>query len=219
MKHTLVTFLTLLTTGGAFTPAKHYHAGVSSFRSSAPLQSYYSDTICSSRESAAGSTSSTGKPQSYSSSSATHPSMSFLQDLLEKIAHEGNASKLVDASADKWREAIFAAVGAPSHANPAMVSQALTFSMSKPGSQFAILMGLDEPFVVNFPSEAVESDECDTVWMECRLRGATDDELLVTLGVTMQNVNGEWKFSSLDWQDFRDKFYPGLSGRESWLRF
>jgi HSP20 family molecular chaperone IbpA len=107
------------------------------------------------------------------------------------------------------------------------VAKALTDATRNPESQFAILLGAAEPFVTTFPSDVVENDDAD-VWVEVRLRGARDDDLLVTMGVTLQRAtaapgvaggdnNNEWLISGLDWQDFRDKFYPGLSGRE-WLR-
>lgn len=67
-------------------------------------------------------------------------------------------------------------------------------------------------------------------WVECRLREKEGPELLVVMGVALQErgsadagVDGdaeptkEWMVADLKWQDFRDKFYPGVSGRE-WLR-
>ena len=87
--------------------------------------------------------------------------------------------------------------------------------MRNPDNQFAILMGEADDFDAEFPSEPVEYDD-STSWCEVRLRSPTDNELLVTMGVSMVLEDG-WKISALDWQDFRDKFYPGMSGRE-WLR-
>ena len=153
---------------------------------------------------------------SASTSGASHPAMDFVQNLIETMVSEGTAAKLVSSSGEKWTQAIFAAVGAPETANEELVSNAMTFAMSKPDNQFAILLGKAEKFTINFPSEAVDGGD-GTVWLECRLRDASDDELLVTMGITIQEVNGDYKMSWLDWQDFRDKFYPGLSGRE-WLR-
>jgi len=90
--------------------------------------------------------------------------------------------------------------------------------MSKPDNQFAILLGKAEDYVTVFPSDPVEYGD-GTSWVEVRLRDAKDDELLVTMGVQLQQreSEGQWLVSKLDWQGFRDQFYPGLSGRE-WLR-
>jgi hypothetical protein len=140
-----------------------------------------------------------------------------LQELLEGLA-EGKGAKLLSNSADKWRTAIYEAVGAPATADETIVAKALTDAMSKSNNQFAILMGKAEPFIVNFPSDPVEGNDGE-VWVECRLREKQSDELLVTMGITLQpNKDGDgWLIAGLDWQDFRDQFYPGLSGRE-WLR-
>ena len=87
--------------------------------------------------------------------------------------------------------------------------------MSKSDNQFAILTGNAEKFEANFPSDPVIDE--NTAWVECRLRQVPEDELLVTMGINLELEDNEWRIRSLDWQDFRDAFYPGLSGRE-WLR-
>jgi hypothetical protein len=126
---------------------------------------------------------------------------------------------LLEASSPSWRTAIFAAVGAPAEAAPSGVAQALQDAMSKRDNQFAILLGHAEPFVATFPSDVVDYKDDGTAWVECRLRHAETDDLLVTMGISVvqSTENDGWKISSLDWQDFREQFYPGLSGRE-WLR-
>jgi hypothetical protein len=139
------------------------------------------------------------------------------------------------ANAPTLKQAIFAAVGAPETADEAVVAKALQDAMGNADSQFAILVGRAEAFVANFPSDPVfDGGDDDKVWVEVRLRDKASDALLVTMGIDL--VKGQqkqkqqqpgsggggkdddaWLISSLDWQDFRDKFYPGLSGRE-WLR-
>ena len=68
----------------------------------------------------------------------------------------------------------------------------------------------------HFPSDPVV-DDAHTVWVECQLRSLAKDELWVTMGIRLVRNDNEWKIDDLQWQDFRDEFYPGLSGRE-WLR-
>lgn len=155
---------------------------------------------------------------SSSSSSTTASVTEFLKELLPSLAAGDGGQKLLAASSDSWRNAIFKAVGAPEKANEEIVAKALQDAMSKLDNQFAILMGKAEPFVATFPSDVVDYRDDGTAWVECRLRQAGTDELLVTMGINVQQAeNGEWLIASLDWQDFRDQFYPGLSGRE-WLR-
>ena len=139
----------------------------------------------------------------------------FLKDLLEHLTGE----RLLAASSGSWRNAIYEAVGAPPTADSKIVSKALEDAMRRPDNQFAILLGAAEDFVATFPSDTVSYDDDETCWVECRLRRKDDDELLVTMGInlTHQTDTGRWGIQSLDWQDFRDEFYPGLSGRE-WLR-
>jgi hypothetical protein len=162
------------------------------------------------------------------SSSSTSTAVDFLKNLLESLSESGpdGGQKLLEASSDKWKQSIYEAVGAPyPKADPAIVAKALTDAMSRPDNQFAILMGKAQDFVAVFPSDPVEyPDETPaTSWVEVRLREKSSDELLVTMGVQMtqdsskMNINNGWLISSIDWEDFRDQFYPGLSGRE-WLR-
>ena len=151
--------------------------------------------------------------------SPTASAVSFLDGLLESLKSPDGGQRLLDASSASWRKAIYEAVGAPAKADEMIVAKSLADKMGAPQNQFAILLGKAENFNAEFPSDPVEYDD-GMSWVECRLRGADDDKLLVTMGVKLQEKEGSegaWLISSLDWQDFRDKFYPGLSGRE-WLR-
>jgi hypothetical protein len=146
-----------------------------------------------------------------------NPVTAFLKDLLENI----NGARLLAASSSSWKQAIYQAVGAPATADEKVVAKALEDAMKDPHNQFAILLKTDakaEPFVATFPSDVVEYDGDKTAWCEVRLRGTFSDELLVTMSITLErDEKSEYKIRNLDWQDFRDEFYPGLSGRE-WLR-
>ena len=139
-----------------------------------------------------------------------------LKALLEGLDGPDGGPKLLQASSPKWRKAILEALGAPITADESNVAKALQHAMSRENNQFAILMGKEEKFVAQFPSDFVMDDK--TCWAEVQLRDRDSDELLVTMGVSLnRDEDGSWKISALDWQDFRDAYYPGLSGRE-WLR-
>ena len=154
-----------------------------------------------------------GLSMSGATDSTTAPPTEFLKELLEHLMGE----RLLSASSESWRQAIYDAVGAPLTADSKVVAKALEDAMSREDNQFALLMGKAEPFVATFPSDPVSYDDDETCWVECRLRDSKSDDLLVTMGINLIRQNGNWAIKSLDWQDFRDEFYPGLSGRE-WLR-
>ena len=167
-------------------------------------------------------------PSSTSSSkipsSAASSATDFVRNLLEGMANCENdgAKMLLESSSASWRDAIFEAVGAPSTADPKIVAKALGDAMCKPNNQFAILVGKADPsyeYDLEFPSDPVEYNlDEGRSFVEVRLRNKADSELLVTMGIQLQlSDDGKWLVSKLDWQDFRDEFYPGLSGRE-WLR-
>jgi hypothetical protein len=170
-----------------------------------------------------------GSTKSADDSSSIDPSLpiGFVHNLLSTLSaapidSDGSSKgqSLLEASSESWRRAIYQAIGAPPDVkNTQGVAKALQDAMARPNNQFAILMGADgaEPFVATFPSDVVDYRGDGTAWLECRLRHATTDELLVTIGVQLISESEQWKILTLDWQDFRPQFYPGLSGRE-WLR-
>lgn len=168
--------------------------------------------------------------------------LASLKTLLEHLGDgtEGGR-RLYAASSPSWRRAIQTAVGAPPDTamDAALIGDALQQAMARPHSQFAILMGTDEDdvdFEAVFPTDPVVND-ANSVWVECQLREKNGPELLVDMGIslirdpTTGTTDGddggggggggaggsEWKIDELQWQDFRDAYYPGLSGRE-WLR-
>ena len=143
-----------------------------------------------------------------------------LKQLLEHLSDgPDGGQKLYAASSPSWQAAIQAAVGAPDTADAKLVADALQQAMARPHNQFAILMGGDDAaqdFQAVFPTEPVVNDN-QSLWVECQLRDTATDKLLVDMGLNLILNQGEWKIDDLQWQDFRDAFYPGLSGRE-WLR-
>jgi hypothetical protein len=146
-----------------------------------------------------------------------------LKELLEGLKSDDEGGlRLLRASSASWKNAIYKALAAPDTADEKVVAKRLTTAMRKPDQQFAILMmngsSASNNFVATFPSDPVINDDDGTAWIECRLRDNTvDQKLLVTMGISLVRNGDEWLISALDWQDFRDEFYPGLSGRE-WLR-
>jgi hypothetical protein len=182
----------------------------SSTRAITPFQLSRSDQSINGLSSTASSSTTTAS----SSSSA----VAFLQTLLNDLNTRGDATSLIEQSADSWRTAIYEAVGAPSTADASKVAKTLTTTMSKLDNQFAILLGKAEDFVALFPSDPVDYQD-GQAFVEVQLRQRESDKLLVTMGLQLEqrSSDGQWLVKRLDWQDFREQFYPGLSGRE-WLR-
>jgi hypothetical protein len=140
----------------------------------------------------------------------------FVEYMLMSLRSGKGYQMLLDFSTHGWRSKIYDAVGAPASADERSVRSALKVAMTKPHNQFAILVE-GEDFEISFPSDPVDYDD-GTCWVECRLR-ASDDELLVAMGCQLQQrqTDDAWLISSIDWQDFREPFYPGV-GREEWTR-
>lgn len=125
---------------------------------------------------------------------------------------------LLRASTRQWRRQLHRAVGAPATAQEETVASALGQAMGRPHNQFGILVGEGERFRITFPSDPVDYAD-GTCWLECRLRDAQTDHLLVVSGWQLQQraSDGAWLVDKIDWQDFRDEFRPGI-GREEWMR-
>jgi hypothetical protein len=159
--------------------------------------------------------SSTSKTATATTSSSA---VDFLQTLLDDLVNDADATRLIKNSSQSWKTAIYEAIGAPDSTDVSQVSKTLTAAMSKPNNQFAILLGKAQEFTANFPSDPVDYQEGEA-FVEVQLREKQSDDLLVTMGLQLEqrDTDGQWLVAKLDWQDFRDQFYPGLSGRE-WLR-
>ncbi|KAL7472103.1 LOW QUALITY PROTEIN: hypothetical protein ACHAXS_012436 [Conticribra weissflogii] len=123
-----------------------------------------------------------------------------------------------------------------------IILRALSSSMERDNNQFGILVGLGtdhdhEPttsqqrnvqdgsqydvgdtYVMEFPWDTLDYYD-GTAWLECRLRHAQTDQLLVVLGfsLTRREGDGKWLIDGMDWQDFRERYRPGI-GREEWER-
>lgn len=113
------------------------------------------------------------------------------------------------------------------------ICRALSACMEREDTQFGILVGMgledgtssfdddhdeNECYEVEFPFDTLDYYD-GTAWLECRLRNKKTDALLVVLGWSMRQRDGDgvWLVDGMDWQDFREKYRPGI-GREMWER-
>ena len=151
---------------------------------------------------------------------------------------------LLHASTKSWRYKILQSIGVPmkkkmqeaeeisssNMMNIDLIASALGEAMGRPENQFAILVGEEEEYVLDFPSDPLEYETDGTCWVECKLRNKSDGKLLVITGweLKRQSTNndndnggssgqGPWLVDNIMWQDFRDKYRPGI-GREEWTR-
>lgn len=124
---------------------------------------------------------------------------------------------LLRASTKQWRDLLYSSVAAPLSAPEEVTASALGQAMSRTNNQFAILTGEAEDFQFHFPTDPLDYAD-GTCWVECRLRDL-DDQLLAVTGwqLEQREEDGAWLVDSIDWQDFRDDFRPGI-GREEWMR-
>lgn len=145
---------------------------------------------------------------------------------------------LLRTSTLHWKRLMYRSVGARLHYRTgggarkmnllveSHVVSALRSSMGRPNNQYRILLEGDndddddeeQPYSVVFPSEPVDYMD-GSCWLECQLRRKTDDALLITTGWQLEKdgETGCWMIDRIDWQDFREKFRPGI-GREEWMR-
>uniref|UniRef100_A0A7S3LBE2 Uncharacterized protein n=1 Tax=Amphora coffeiformis TaxID=265554 RepID=A0A7S3LBE2_9STRA len=126
---------------------------------------------------------------------------------------------LLRASTFEWRTFLCASVAAPAQEDDETVAAALEAAMSRPNNQFRILLGLEDTcYLIDFPTDPVDYQD-GSCWLECRLRSKDTNDLLVALGWSLKRdtVSEAWVVDGLDWQDFREKYRPGI-GREEWER-
>lgn len=143
----------------------------------------------------------------------------------------GGYETLYSSSTEKWQFVLRKSVGAQNTTEEELIYQALANSMERENQQFGILVGMGvddgsnadttdannkEYYSIEFPYDTLDYHD-GTAWVECRLRNNQTDSLLVVLGWSLQEVSGEWKIDGMDWQDFREKYRPGI-GREEWER-
>jgi hypothetical protein len=132
---------------------------------------------------------------------------------------------LLQCSTNKWSNKVLQSIGAPQNANLDMAASALGDAIGRPGNQYAILVGdnndseQDDPtFYVNFPGETMDFLD-GTAWINVEFRSKSDNSLLVLTGWQLcQRPDGAWLVDHIDWQDYREKFRPGI-GREEWMPF
>ena len=117
-----------------------------------------------------------------------------------------------------WRSSILHSIGANDDADLELAASALGVAIGRlpHKNQFAILVGEGEDYTLDFASEPLDFDD-GTCWLECRLRDKETSKLLAITGWDLrQREDGAWLVDSIDWQDFRDEFQPGI-GREGWM--
>ena len=171
----------------------------------------------------------------------------FVSGVLAELKHpRGQYSgvlTLLESSTVNWQQTLSKSVGAPiitpssptsnngddnnnditmttDLMNNQQLAPTLEAALSRPGNQFAILLGVENrDYVIDFPTDPLEDYDEGTCWLECRLRGGYDDELLVVLGWSLKQRASDkaWLIDTLDWQDFRELYRPGI-GREEWER-
>ena len=142
-------------------------------------------------------------------------------------------------STERWQHILRKSVGLHNNTEEDLIYEALAGSMERDNQQFGILVGMgvddgtascldqnmidnnmnsmqEEYYTVEYPYDTLDYQD-GTAWIECRLRNIDTDTLLVVIGWSLQQVQGEWKVDGIDWQDFREKYRPGI-GREEWER-
>ena len=112
-------------------------------------------------------------------------------------------------------------IGAPKETESSAITRAIGNAISRERNQFGILVGDDESekYTASFPNDIVDYND-GYCFLECQLRSAEDDTLLVATGWQLKRsnrLNGAWLIDRIDWQDFRNLYRPGI-GREEWLR-
>lgn len=130
---------------------------------------------------------------------------------------------LLKLSTDKWRKSLLSCIGATSSKatkDQVVIASALEKALSRPQNQYAILVNEEDgnDYFIHFPSDIVDLED-GKCWLECHLLHPRDGSLLVITGWEMERrgSDGAWLVDSVDWQDFRDSFRPGI-GREEWMR-
>lgn len=152
---------------------------------------------------------------------------------------------LYQSSTQHWQDVLRKSVGAPNNTEVELIYRALSTSMERKNNQFGILVGLgtdvsltsseilkqstnidnsninnangEEYYTIEFPWDTLDYYD-GTAWLECRLRDKQSDSLLVVLGWSLErSSDGAWLIDGIDWQDFRERYRPGV-GREEWER-
>ncbi|KAL3770862.1 hypothetical protein ACHAWO_007171 [Cyclotella atomus] len=148
---------------------------------------------------------------------------------------------LYTSSTEKWQYVLRRSVGASNSTEEDLIFHSLASSMERENQQFGILVGMGvddgssapianisrtdnipeshgqkEYYMIEFPYDTLDYHD-GTAWVECRLRNKQTDLLLVVIGWSLQHSGDRWLVDGMDWQDFREKYRPGI-GREEWER-
>lgn len=157
--------------------------------------------------------------------------MEVITLLLQELRHDNASSKtllpdsgfriLLRTSTLYWQSILRQSIAAPVDATEEQLVSALSSAMSRPNNQYQILVGGSddcENYQLYFPGDVFEYEE-GKAWVESQLRHVEDGKLLaiVAWSFVQRESEGSWLVDSIDWQDFRDEFRPGI-GREEWMR-
>lgn len=131
---------------------------------------------------------------------------------------------LLRSSSPKWRREIQKALGVPSQyysdenlVNEDILASALGSALMRPNNQFGILVNNDDDYTLQIVNILDYQD--GTCWISSRLVSSStlESKVLVILGwhlIKPPNMD-TWTIDSIEWQDFRDAYRPGI-GREEW---
>ena len=124
----------------------------------------------------------------------------LLCELRHPRTHKSGVVCLLESSTTKWRKILCQSVGADETTPNEEVALSLERSMKRKDNQFGILLGTeDKDYLLNFPSDLLDFED-GTCWLECRIRSAQEDELLVVQGWDLRQraSDGAWLVNSLD---------------------
>ncbi|CAB9508736.1 expressed unknown protein [Seminavis robusta] len=165
----------------------------------------------------------------------------FVTALLQGIFHnedprpDAGFMLLLRCSTEQWASKCLQSIGAPKdYDNLDTAASALGAAIGRPHNQYAILVGegeeeddyvledvnnsipQDHTFYIDFPGETLDFLD-GTAWVNVEFRDASSDDLLVLMGWQLcQRPDGAWLVDQIDWQDYREKYRPGI-GRSEWM--
>ena len=149
----------------------------------------------------------------------------LVEEVMKGLLHsfdplpESGFRLMLRTATKNWRSAILHSIGANDDSDLELAASALGVAIGRQPrrNQFAILVGAGEDYALHFPEEEALDFDDGTCWIECQLRDRKTGSLLVITGWDLRRRDdGAWLVESIDWQDFRDEFRPGI-GREEWM--
>ena len=131
---------------------------------------------------------------------------------------------LLRSSSPKWKREIQKALGVPSKysdeniVNEEILASALGSALMRPNNQFGILVNNDDDYQLQIGNILDYQD--GTCWVGSRLVSSSttlEHKVLVIIGWQLVKPPhmDTWTIESIEWQDFRDAYRPGI-GREEW---